>query len=513
MVKKTYKTLRKDYLQRKIKLLERKVVVAKEYMGVVEKRLTDKNNRLIENMERKNRRQLLPLEKSAVSQKEYHQSLIDKEMTKYDEKLKWKKIAVNHKANKLALKDERNRVNFLNESKSEINSLDNKREVYLNNLINKYPLIDLDSNVMKQNKTNYENLKLELDKNVVNLTESLNKKSEIKLSKFKNKNERELIKLHKKLDVEYEKINKIFNEEKEALISRKKELEELLTNKNDDQYEAYLKELDEIEALFEMYDDENILLRVKNLNMNFGGLKAVDNLTFDIKKGEIYGLIGPNGAGKTTVFNCITQFYKPSSGKIYLNNHEQVVDLMDVKVHDVIRHGIVRTFQNVELVWELSVLDNLLVASHSLYESGFFTQLLHLPKLKKEEDVLKAKALRALEYLDLLEYKDAYPVGLPYGILKRIELARTFMTDPKLIILDEPAAGLNEKETLDLAETIKRISVDFGTTIFLVEHDMGLVMDVCDRICAINFGKKITIGTPVEIQNHPQVQEAYLGGE
>ncbi len=259
--------------------------------------------------------------------------------------------------------------------------------------------------------------------------------------------------------------------------------------------------------------DKRIALRIENLTMQFGGLKAVNDLSFDVKKGEIFGLIGPNGAGKTTVFNCITQFYKPTAGTVRFNTHNETVKLNDLLVHDVIKQGIVRTFQNVELIWELNVIDNLLVGGHSLYKTGFFGHALRTRKFRKEEQVIKEKALKLLSDLGLNEYALAYPIGLPYGVLKRIELARTLMSNPSLIILDEPAAGLNDSETLELAETIKRINKDYDCTIFLVEHDMGLVMNICDTICAISFGKKLAIGTPSEIQENSTVQEAYLGGE
>lgn len=260
--------------------------------------------------------------------------------------------------------------------------------------------------------------------------------------------------------------------------------------------------------------DSNVILKLDEVSMQFGGLKAVDNLSFEVMDKEIFGLIGPNGAGKTTVFNCITQFYKPTSGEIYfLDKFNTEVNLNKIKIHNVIKHGIVRTFQNVELIWELSVLDNLLVAGHSLYRSTIIDQILHTRKYKREEAVLRNKAEKILEYLNLEIYKDVVPLGLPYGILKRIELARTLMVDPKLIILDEPAAGLNEIETKELAETIKKIQKEFDCTIFLVEHDMSLVMDICDRVCAISFGKKLALGTPEEIQANKTVQQAYLGGE
>ncbi len=259
---------------------------------------------------------------------------------------------------------------------------------------------------------------------------------------------------------------------------------------------------------------EDVLLSVRNLSMRFGGLLAVDNLSFDVRKGEIFGLIGPNGAGKTTIFNCITRFYRATAGEmLYRKNAVEVIRLNDYPVHDIIRQGIVRTFQNVELVWELSILDNLLVAAHTVYRTGFFGQLFHTPKLRREEEVMRAKAFSVLNTLGLLPYAFAIPYGLPYGILKKIELARTLMAHPRLIILDEPAAGLNDKETEELAVLIKKIRDDYHATIFLVEHDMGLVMDVCDTICAISFGKKLALGTPAEIQADKLVRSAYLGEE
>lgn len=257
---------------------------------------------------------------------------------------------------------------------------------------------------------------------------------------------------------------------------------------------------------------EDVCLRLDKLSMHFGGLKAVDQLSFDVKKGEIFGLIGPNGAGKTTVFNCITQFYKSTGGMILFRTwDDKILRLSDYPVHDIITKGIVRTFQNVELAGELSVLDNLLVAAHRQYRSSLFAQVLNTRVVREEEARIRARALKVLEYCDLLPVKDVVPVGQPYGVLKRIELARTLMAGASLIILDEPAAGLNDQETVELTELIRDIQRDFGATIFLVEHDMGLVMSLCDHICAISFGKKLAYGTPAEIQNDPVVQEAYLG--
>jgi branched-chain amino acid transport system ATP-binding protein len=259
---------------------------------------------------------------------------------------------------------------------------------------------------------------------------------------------------------------------------------------------------------------DDVALRLDGLCMYFGGLKAVNNLSFDVKKGEIFGLIGPNGAGKTTVFNCITQFYKPSSGEIWFNDrYGKTLRLNRYAVHNIIKTGIVRTFQNIELVTELTVLENLLIAAQTQYHSGFISHMFFTPALKRETAVLTQKALGILEEMKLPHLKDAYPVGMPYGVLKRIELARTLMADASLIILDEPAAGLNEKETEELTELIKQISREYEVTIFLVEHDMGLVMEICDHICAISFGEKLAYGTPKEIQESKEVQEAYLGVE
>ena len=246
--------------------------------------------------------------------------------------------------------------------------------------------------------------------------------------------------------------------------------------------------------------------------MQFGGLKAVDDLSFEVKKGEIFGLIGPNGAGKTTVFNCITQFYNPTKGNVYFQDHGgSTILLNDIKVHDVVKKGIVRTFQNVEVVKEVTVLENLLIAAHTQYHSTLFSQFLHLPILKKEELAIRQKALEVLDFLGLSLYKDYLAWGLPYGILKKIEIARTLMNNPQLIILDEPAAGLNDSETAELAELIKKIQDKYNCAILLVEHDMGLVMDICDTVCAISFGKMLAVGTTEEIQNNKDVQSAYLG--
>ncbi|MDR1093993.1 MAG: ABC transporter ATP-binding protein [Clostridiales bacterium] len=256
---------------------------------------------------------------------------------------------------------------------------------------------------------------------------------------------------------------------------------------------------------------EGAVLRLDGLCMYFGGVKAVDGLSFEIGQGEIFGLIGPNGAGKTTVFNCITQFYEPTRGSILYRNGADVQNLTDLKVHNVIPLGISRTFQNVETIWELTVLENVMIGAHANFMTGLFAHMFHLPALKREERAIRAKALKVLEYMDISAYAGFYAYGLPYGVLKKIEIARALMCDPQFLILDEPAAGMNEAETKELARMIKRIRDDYRCTVFLVEHDMGLVMDVCERICAISFGKMLAIGTPKEIQGNKAVVEAYLG--
>ena len=312
--------------------------------------------------------------------------------------------------------------------------------------------------------------------------------------------------------------------QKEAPAPGKEQIEKAQAKlkKLEDAYEVYAQKKAQKKAEKESAETakhtaelpKEIALRLDGLSMYFGGLKAVDNLSFDVMKGEIFGLIGPNGAGKTTVFNCITQFYKPTSGEVLFNTRgAQTLQLNKFAVHDIIKTGIVRTFQNIELVAELTVLENLLIAAHTQYHTGFFSHIFSTPMLKRENAVLTQKALEILQKMNLLHLKDAYPVGMPYGALKRIELARTLMANASLIILDEPAAGLNEKETEELTALIKQIAKEYDVTIFLVEHDMGLVMTLCDHICAISFGKKLSYGTPKEIQESKEVQEAYLGVE
>ncbi len=309
----------------------------------------------------------------------------------------------------------------------------------------------------------------------------------------------------------------IWAQKRDQLLNRASQKQQAHLEKWQPKLKHFENKLALLESSTSKLDDqlpEGVILRLDDLSMHFGGLKAVNQLSFDVKRGEIFGLIGPNGAGKTTVFNCITRFYKATSGNVYYRNrYGEALNLSRFKVHQVIKEGIVRTFQNVELIWELNVLENLLVAAHTLYKTKFFGQLLNVKRLRQEDQIMRQKAMQILRDLNLSNYALFYPLGLPYGILKKVELARTLMVNPDLIILDEPAAGLNDLETEGLKETIRTIQKQYNATIFLVEHDMGLVMDVCDTVCAISFGKKLAIGTPKEIQQNHLVREAYLGGE
>lgn len=249
------------------------------------------------------------------------------------------------------------------------------------------------------------------------------------------------------------------------------------------------------------------LLEVKNLGISFGGLKAVNNFSINIEKGQLYGLIGPNGAGKTTVFNLLTGVYKPDEGSILLDG----VNITGKKNIDINKEGIARTFQNIRLFKDLTVLDNVKVGLHNNYKYSTLEAILRLPKYYKVEKEMNEKAEELLKVFGLLEYKDYLAANLPYGQQRKLEIARALATQPKLLLLDEPAAGMNPNETKELMDTIHFVRDNFDMTILLIEHDMKLVSGICEKLTVLNFGQVLTEGETTEVLNNPKVITAYLG--
>lgn len=256
-----------------------------------------------------------------------------------------------------------------------------------------------------------------------------------------------------------------------------------------------------------MSDLNNSLLIARDLSVQFGGVKAVNKVSFEVRRGEVFTLIGPNGAGKTTVFNLISRIYTPTSGELVFEGQR----LSDVPPHGIAALGIARTFQNIELFEHATVLQNLLIGHHIHRGAGFWSNLLFTAASRQAELAARRRAEEVIELLDLQHHRDAFVAGLPYGVRKVVELGRALCTGPKLLLLDEPSSGLNVEETDDMAFWIQDIRTELGITVLMVEHDMSLVSRVSDRVLAMNQGEVLALGSPAEVQAHAGVIEAYLG--
>ena len=249
------------------------------------------------------------------------------------------------------------------------------------------------------------------------------------------------------------------------------------------------------------------LLSIKNLGIQFGGLRAVDEFNLEIEKGELYGLIGPNGAGKTTVFNMLTGVYKPTAGEIVLDGK----NITGKKQIEINKLGVARTFQNIRLFSQLSVLDNVKAGLHNQYKYSTFSGIFRLPTFFKTEKKMNTRAMELLKVFDLQDEADLLASNLPYGKQRKLEIARALATNPKLLLLDEPAAGMNPNETAELMDTIKFVRKEFDMTILLIEHDMRLVSGICEKLTVLNFGKVLAQGNTSDVLRNPEVITAYLG--
>jgi len=259
----------------------------------------------------------------------------------------------------------------------------------------------------------------------------------------------------------------------------------------------------------EARDDKPPLFEARDISISFGGIRAVDGVSFDVKGGEIFAIVGPNGAGKSTIFNLISRIYEPTGGRLLF----QGTDITNVAPHTIAGRGIARTFQNIELFEHATVLDNLLIGRHCRSRPNIFSELLFTSGVRQEELRHRTAVEEIIDFLDLANYREQRISGLPYGVRKVVELARALCAEPKLLLLDEPASGLNTEETEEVAFWIEDIKSDLGITVIMIEHDMSLVSAVSDRVLALNNGRTLALGTPQEVQSNPAVIEAYLGSE
>jgi branched-chain amino acid transport system ATP-binding protein len=249
------------------------------------------------------------------------------------------------------------------------------------------------------------------------------------------------------------------------------------------------------------------LLALSDIGVSFGGLRAVDGISFSVAPREIFAIIGPNGAGKTTLFNVISRIYEPDSGKIILDGH----DITHIAPHEVVTRGIARTFQNINLFDHATVLDNLMLGRYRHQRSGVLSQALFTPAVRREKLADRRKVEEVIDFLELGKYRDVMVAGLPYGVRKIVELGRALAAEPKLILLDEPSSGLNVEETRDMVYWIQDMRNDLDMTVVMIEHDMSLVSAVSDRVLAMNSGRQLALGTPQAVQGDPAVASAYLG--
>jgi len=251
------------------------------------------------------------------------------------------------------------------------------------------------------------------------------------------------------------------------------------------------------------------LFQADDISIRFGGIRAVDSVSFEVQQGEVFSIIGPNGAGKTTIFNLISRIYDASEGKLVFDGR----DITHTPPHKIASLGIARTFQNIELFANATLLQNLLIGRHCHSRVGFLSQMAFLPTARRDELRHREKVEDVIAFLDLQRYRDALIANLPYGVRKVVELGRALCTEPKLLLLDEPSSGLNVEETEGMGFWIEDIKKDLGITVIMVEHDMSLVSQVSDRVMALNYGKVLAMGTSHEVQTHPEVVRAYIGGD